>query len=102
RCGEFPAITYLGFLDHHGMLSPIRPLAWRTIVGGSRRYVDALLAKLRARPRFALELAMPVARIARDASGVTIASARGERRYDRVVIATHADTALALLASPSA
>ena len=101
RCGEFPAITYLSFLDHHGMLSPVRPLAWRTIVGGSRRYLDALLAKLRARPRFALELATPVARIDRDAAGVTIVSSRGARRYDRVVIATHADTALALLAAPS-
>ena len=102
RCGEFPAITYLGFLDHHGMLSPIRPLAWRTIVGGSRRYLDALLAKLHARPRFQLQLATPVARIERDARGVTIASAMGEQRYDRVVLATHADTALALLAAPTA
>jgi hypothetical protein len=101
RCGEFPAITYLGFLDHHGMLSPVRPLAWRTIVGGSQRYVDALVAKLQARPRFALELATPVRRIDRDARGVTIATSRGERRYDRVVIAAHADTALALLASPT-
>lgn len=102
RCGEFPAITYLSFLDHHGMLSPVRPLAWRTIVGGSQRYLDALLAKLHARPRFALELATPVVRIDRDASGVTVASARGERRYDRLVIATHADTALALLTAPTA
>jgi hypothetical protein len=101
RCGEFPAITYLGFLDHHGMLSPIRPLAWRTIEGGSRRYVDALLDRLRARPRFALELATPVSRIARDVNSVHIMSAGDERRYDRVVIATHADTALALLADPS-
>ena len=101
RCGEFPAITYLAFLDHHGMLSPVRPLAWRTIVGGSRRYVDALLARLRARPRFALELATPVTSIDRDDAGVKVTSARGERRYDRIVLATHADTALALLASPA-
>ncbi|HEX4454874.1 MAG TPA: FAD-dependent oxidoreductase [Kofleriaceae bacterium] len=97
RCGAFPAITYLSFLDHHGMLSPIRPLAWRTIVGGSQRYVDALLAKLHARPRFALELATPVRSIARDATAVIVDGTR----YDRIVIATHADTALALLADPS-
>jgi uncharacterized protein len=97
RCGAFPAITYLSFLDHHGMLSPIRPLQWRTIVGGSRRYVDALLAKLHARRGFALELATPVRSIARDATGVDVDG----KRYDRIVIATHADTALAMLADAS-
>jgi predicted NAD/FAD-binding protein len=100
-CGAFPAATYLGFLDHHGMLRTVRPLAWRTIVGGSTRYVDALLAHLRARGQFALHVATPVARIERDARGVTVVAASRELRYDRVIIATHADTALALLASPS-
>jgi predicted NAD/FAD-binding protein len=101
RCGEFPAATYLAFLDHHGMLRPLRPLAWRTIEGGSRRYVDALIARLRARGRFALHVGTPVARVVRDAHGVTL-EARGETsRFDRVILAVHADTALALLAEPS-
>ena len=102
RCGEFPAETYLRFLDQHGMLRLVRPLAWHTIVGGSRRYVDALLANLRARPGFTLALATPVATIARDASGVTLLAGGREHRYDRVIVATHADTALALLADPTA
>ena len=102
RCGAFPATTFLQFLDQHGMLRPLRPLAWRTIVGGSRRYVDALLARLGATGRFTLALATPVATIARDARGVTLVAHGHEHRYDRVVIATHADTALALLAAPTA
>ena len=102
RCGEFPAETYLRFLDQHGMLRLVRPLAWHTIVGGSRRYVDALLANLRARPGFTLALATPVATITRDASGVTLLAGGREHRYDRVIVATHADTALALLADPTA
>lgn len=101
RCGAFPAETYLRFLDQHGMLRALRPLAWRTIVGGSRRYVDALLAELRAR-RFTLELATPVATVHRDARGVTLVAGARDRRYDRVIIATHADTALSLLAAPTA
>jgi predicted NAD/FAD-binding protein len=100
RCGDFPAQTYLRFLDQHGMLSPIRPLRWHTIAGGSARYVDALLARLRADGRFTLHLATPVARIDRDARGVTI-RATHEARFDRVIVATHADTALALLGDPS-
>ncbi len=101
RCGEFPAIAYLRFLDQHGMLSPLRPLRWHTIVGGSRRYVDALVARLQTTGRFALRLATPVARIERDAAGITV-RAGDEQRFDRIVVATHADTALALIAEPSA
>ena len=101
HCGTFPAETYLGFLDQHGMLRPIRPLAWRTVVGGSRRYVDALLAELQGSGRFSLALATPVTRVVRDARGVTVIAAGRERRYDRIVIATHADTALRLLDAPS-
>jgi len=101
RCGEFPAETFLRFLDQHGMLRPVRPLAWRTVVGGSRRYVDALLAAL-PRDRFTLRLSTPVARIARDASGVTVTAGGSDHRHDRLILATHADTALALLAAPTA
>jgi uncharacterized protein len=102
RCGAFPAEIFLRFLDQHGMLSPLRPLIWRTIVGGSARYVDALVAQLRGTGRFALELATPVTTVVRDARGVTLVAAGREHRYDRVILATHADTALALLARPSA
>jgi predicted NAD/FAD-binding protein len=103
RCGAFPAETFLGFLDQHGMLRPIRPLPWHTIVGGSRRYVDALIDHLRSQNtgRFALELATPVQSVVRDASGVTLLAGGREHRYDRVILATHADTALTLLARPS-
>jgi predicted NAD/FAD-binding protein len=97
RCSNFPAVTLLRFLDQHGMLTPIRPLRWHTIAGGSRRYVDALLARLHATQRFTLHLATPVSRIDRDSAGVTL---DGER-FDRVVIATHADAALRLLAEPT-
>lgn len=96
RCGAFPAELFVRFLDHHGMLSPVRPLAWHTVVGGSRRYVDALLPRLRCD----LRLATPVRAIARDATGVTITADRDER-FDHVIVATHADTALSLLADPT-
>lgn len=103
RCGAFPAETFVRFLAQHGMLRTVRPLAWRTVVGGSRRYVDALLARLAAHgpARFALHLETPVARVHRDPQGVTLVAHGREHRFDRVVVATHADTALALLAEPT-
>jgi uncharacterized protein len=101
HCGEFPAITYLRFLEQHGMLSPVRPMRWHTVVGGSRRYVDALLGRLQGTGRFALRLQTPVTSVSRDARGVTIVAAGGEARFDRVIVATHANTALAVLAAPT-
>lgn len=99
-CGDFPALTYVKFLEQHGMLSPIKPLRWHTIVGGSRRYVDALITRLQSRG-VVVELAAPVTSIVRDARGVTLHVRGGEQRFDRVIIATHANTALSLLAEPS-
>ncbi len=115
RCGGFPAESYLRFLDQHGMLRAVRPLAWRTVVGGSRRYLDALLPRLAA-AGVSLYTSAPVARLVRQERGVLVELApsssgqpggephddlRGaplrEVRFDRVIVATHADTALALL-----
>jgi len=101
RCGEFPAETYLRFLDQHGMLRAVRPLRWHTIVGGARRYVDALLRALARQPGFELALATPVRAIRREPTRVLIDASGRELAVDRVIVATHADAALALLADPS-
>ena len=98
RCGDFPAETFVRFLDQHGMLRAARPFAWHTIAGGSRRYVDALVAAMRCE----LRTRTPVTSLERDASGVTVVAGGTRERYDRVVIATHAATALSLLAAPTA
>ena len=102
RCGAFPAETYLRFLDQHGMLRADRGrCAWHTIVGGSRRYVDALVARLRDAPVRAPARDAGHARSRATPRGVTIVAGGREHRYDRVIVATHADTALALLAAPT-
>ena len=89
---RFPARFLAEFFDNHGMLGFTgRPL-WRTIQGGSRRYVEKLVASLRD-----LRLNTPVREIHRHDDHVTI---DGER-FDEVVIAAHADQALGMLADPS-
>lgn len=93
-----PASFGLDFLDNHGMLG-LRRHRWRTVVGGSRRYVDALLR--RARP--VVHLRTGVRGVARRADGVDIRLADGEvRAFDAAVVATHAPTALELLERPTA
>ena len=95
---KFPAVSFLRFLDNHGLLRAAGQPVWRTVVGGSMRYVARLASRLGAGVR----VSTPVHAVVRDDTGVTITSAAGsEHRFDRVVIATHANQALALLGDPS-
>lgn len=91
-----PAAFVLAFFRNHGMLG-LRRRRWRTVVGGSRSYVDALIA----RSGVAVHAATTVRAIARDADGVTVVAVDGtERRFDAVVVAVSAPRALGLLADP--
>jgi predicted NAD/FAD-binding protein len=95
---QYPARYLFQFLDHHGMLAVSGSPTWRTVVGGSRSYVDRATKELAA-----VHIDTPVSAVSRDAHGVTIRTSDGARaRYDAVVIATHADEALALLENPTA
>jgi predicted NAD/FAD-binding protein len=97
----FPARSILHFLDNHGLLAARGAPPWFTIAGASRSYVDAMRQRIEARGR--IRAGVPVASVARDGHGVDVTLASAERlRFDRVVIATHADQALAMLADPSA
>jgi len=96
---SFPLTSLLTFLDNHGLLGVRTHHAWRTVTGGASSYIAPLTAPYADR----IHRASPVEGIARDAEGVTVRLAGGRSaRFDRVVIATHADEALALLddASP--
>ena len=71
---------------------------WQTISGGSARYVDALLSRFTGR----LRLRTPVRTVRRGADGVLVTPRGGEPEpFDEVVLATHSDQALALLADAS-
>jgi predicted NAD/FAD-binding protein len=93
----YPARYLFRFLEHHGMLSVTGSPQWYTVVGGSRTYVDRIGAMLPA-----IRRGQPVTAVWRGAEGVEVEDASGHSaRYDRVVIATHADQALSLLADPT-
>jgi predicted NAD/FAD-binding protein len=93
----FPAHAFLRFFDNHGLLAVDDAPVWRTIVGGSRRYVDAMAAASGATMR----LGEAVEQVRRDDLGVEIRTARGVERFDQVIIAAHADVALGMLADAS-
>jgi predicted NAD/FAD-binding protein len=91
---DYPAKAFLRFFNNHGLLKITgRPL-WRTVKGGSREYVSRLIRS----GSFETRLRTPVTSIRRGPNGVTIRARSGEEQtYDDVVIAAHADQALALL-----
>jgi predicted NAD/FAD-binding protein len=96
---EFPVGFFVRFFQKHSFLSASNRPTWRTITGGSRQYVDKLTAPYRDRVR----LAYPVREIRRHPGYVEV---RGDgvapERFDHLVIATHSNQALQMLADPSA
>jgi len=96
---RFSARCFLRFYANHGLLQVTGQPLWRTVVGGSRVYVDKLVHRTRARFR----VGIGAARVRREPDGlVEVVDTRGQRdRFDRVVLACHADQALALLEDPA-
>jgi predicted NAD/FAD-binding protein len=91
---RYPARYLFAFLEHHGLLSVGGSPTWRTVVGGSREYVDRAVKELTE-----VELSSPVRALWRDGAGVLVTDRSGlSRRFDRAVVATHPDEALELLA----
>jgi predicted NAD/FAD-binding protein len=95
---DYPARAFLRFFDNHGLLKLAGRPPWRTVAGGSRQYVSRLLRD----GLFETRLQTPVRSIRRGPHSVTLKSADGDTKtYDDVVIAAHADQALAMLEDAS-
>ena len=98
---QFPVSTMIRFCHNHGLLQVTNRPQWWTVRGGARHYVDKILAGIDDK-----RLHTPVRNIRRQTreqgGGVMVATDGGSEHFDRVVIATHSDQALALLADPTA
>ncbi|MCL4138890.1 UNVERIFIED_CONTAM: hypothetical protein GTU68_050715 [Idotea baltica] len=95
---SFPAKSFAQFFDNHGLLNVKDRPQWRTVVGGSRCYVDKLLASFQGQ----VITNNGVRKIDRQADGITLFLEDGQQhKVDQVVIATHADQALSLLENPN-
>lgn len=94
---QYPARYLFEFLDHHGMLTVFGSPTWRTVTGGSQRYVEALAAGIAD-----IRLSTPVRSVVETPDGVVVTDAQGlSETFDSVVIAAHPHQALAMLAEPS-
>lgn len=96
--GAFSTASFLRFFENHGWLTVDGAPQWLTIKGGSRTYVEAARRAFRG----TIRTGAPVTRLVRHAAGTLLTLASGEiLRFDKAVLATHADEALGLLGDPS-
>ena len=93
---QFPVATMVRFCHNHGLLQVNDRPQWWTVAGGAKHYVEKIVANIADK-----RLNTPVHSIARDGRGVHIVSNAGSERFDKVIIATHSDQALAMLQQPS-
>jgi uncharacterized protein len=94
---QFPVSTMIRFCHNHGLMQVNNRPKWWTVTGGSRNYVNAITEGIADK-----RLNAPVQSVERDASGVQIVTQGQAERFDRVIFATHAPQALALLRNPTA
>jgi predicted NAD/FAD-binding protein len=93
----YPAAAFIRFYENHGLLKITGRPEWRTVDGGSRAYVERLLADFRGR----VALATPTTRVEATPHGPVVHSGGEAETFDAVVMATHADQGLALLNAPT-
>ncbi len=97
QIGAYPAASFIRFCENHGLLKFFGRPQWRTVAGGSQQYVARLAQDIGA-----VVTQARIGAVDGDSDGAAIIFADGaRRRFDHIVVATHADQALALLAEPS-
>lgn len=91
---DFPARFLVRFFHHHGMLTVNNRPQWRTITGGSARYVEKLTEAF----KFKIKLNTPVTSVRRLKNSVRIKLQNGEEQsFDYIFFACHSDQALKIL-----
>ncbi len=95
---KFPLIFFVKFFKNHGLLSIKDRPQWRTLIGGSKTYIEPLSASFRD----SIRLNSNIVSIDRHDGDIHIRLSGGEiLHFDAVVIATHSDQALNLLEQPT-
>jgi predicted NAD/FAD-binding protein len=98
RMLDFPAVTLLRFFYNHGFLGLRTHHPWRTLEGGAKTYVAKMSAPWRSR----VCLNSRAVKVSRGPRSVRVVTADGaEARFDKVILASHADETLRLLADPT-
>lgn len=94
----FPASHFFSFWRNHQLLQVRHRPQWKTVSGGAQRYIDAFCKQFSG----IIHRSMPVTSVRLDGASASITYGnKTDQVFDYVVIATHADQALAMLDSPT-
>ena len=93
----FPASFLAEFFDNHRSLQVFGRPRWRSVVGGSRSYVDAVVREFGG----VVRTGAPVRAVSRHPDRVEVATDDGTEGFDDVVVAVHSDQALGMLSDPT-
>ena len=98
---NFPAKAMIDFMENHGLLAANQQHQWYTVRGGSQEYVRRLQAAL-SKAGVQLRLSAPIAAVRRGPVGVQVKTWGSDwEHFDHVILATHSDDTLAMIADPS-
>ncbi|MBL8018028.1 MAG: NAD(P)-binding protein [Leptospirales bacterium] len=97
RMLDFPANSFIRFFHNHGFLGMYTNHRWRSVCGGSSKYIEAFLKSVSPIVR----LSSPVRSVVRGLDQASVITDRGTETFDAVLIATHADQALRVLETPT-
>jgi predicted NAD/FAD-binding protein len=90
---DFPALSFFNFFENHRLMHRERP-SWRTVTGGSKRYVSKLVEALGNRVR----VNTPVQSVARAGRQISVQTGDGPAElFDQVIMASHSDQSLDML-----
>ncbi len=96
---DFPAVTLIRFFLNHGFLGLDTQHQWYTLENGSQSYREILIKPFKAR----ITINRKAIKVIRESGKVAVHTSDGSQEiFDRVIIATHGDQALAMLDSPTA
>ena len=96
---DFPIRSFMRFLENHKLLNFIDRPQWRTVKGGSRQYVNRIVAALGK----SIHLSTNITGIKRDQGGVILSiEGQGDVWFDKVIMAAHADQSMGLITDPTA
>jgi uncharacterized protein len=95
---RFPARTLIGFMANHHLLSATGQPQWHTVSGGAQEYVGRLTRSFANKIR----TGCGAARVTRGQNSATVLDTSGNREtFDHVILASHGDETLRLLADAS-
>ena len=95
---EFPARSFIQFMENHKLMNYIDRPIWRTVDGGSREYIKRLVADFNG----TIHTNASITGLKREAAGVLISiEGEGDVFFDKVIMAAHADESLALITDAS-